>query len=70
MVGILYYLLVWRTRFGFDLRAPGSNPSAAEASGVSPKRMIIVTMLISGGFAGLVGLSTVMSEAALHLRHA
>jgi simple sugar transport system permease protein len=63
VVGILYYLLVWRTRFGFDLRATGSNASAAEASGVSPKRMIIVTMLISGGFAGLVGLSTVMSEA-------
>ncbi|MCU1352360.1 MAG: sugar transporter, permease protein, partial [Acidimicrobiales bacterium] len=63
VVGLVYHLLVWRTRFGFDLRASGSNPSAAEASGVDAKRMIISAMAISGAFAGLVGLNQVLSEA-------
>jgi simple sugar transport system permease protein len=56
VLGVLYWLLVGRTRFGFDLRAAGMNPTAAVASGVNAKRMIIVTMLISGGIAGLVAM--------------
>jgi ABC-type uncharacterized transport system permease subunit len=56
VIGILFYLLIWRTRFGFDLRASGANPSAAAVSGVDPKRMILRTMLISGAIAGLVGM--------------
>lgn len=57
-IGIFYYLLVKRTRFGFELRASGMNPGAARLSGVAPKRMVLTTMLISGGIAGMVGLST------------
>ena len=55
LLGVGFYVLVWRTRFGFDLRATGANPAAARASGVNPKAMILKTMLISGGLAGLVG---------------
>jgi len=61
-VGIFYYLLVDRTRFGFELRSSGMNAGAALMAGVNPKRMINVTMLISGGIAGLVGLSTMMGN--------
>jgi simple sugar transport system permease protein len=61
LVGVLYYVLVWRTRFGFNLRATGLNPQAARASGVNPSAMIIETMLISGAIAGLVGLSYLLS---------
>ncbi len=60
--GIAYWFLVGRTRFGFDLRATGLNPSAAVASGVSPKRMVIATMLLSGGVAGLVALPEVLGR--------
>jgi general nucleoside transport system permease protein len=56
VLGILFYLLIWRTRFGYDLRASGANPDAAAASGVDPKAMILRTMLISGAIAGLVGM--------------
>ena len=56
VVGFIYWLLVSRSRFGFDLRATGLSPSASVASGVSAKRMTIVTMLLSGAIAGLVGL--------------
>ena len=55
LLGVGFYVLVWRTRFGFDLRATGANAAAARAAGVNPKAMILKTMLISGGIAGLVG---------------
>ena len=62
LIGIGYWLLVWRTRLGYDLRASGLNPEAARASGVSAKRMVIIAMGLSGAIAGLVGLSTMLSE--------
>ncbi|WP_031033336.1 ABC transporter permease subunit, partial [Streptomyces sp. NRRL WC-3725] len=45
--GLLYWFGLNRTRFGFDLRASGSSESAAQASGVEPKKMIMTAMLIS-----------------------
>ena len=56
VAGVAFYLLIWRTRFGYDLRASGVNPDAARVSGVDPRGMVIKTMLISGAIAGLVGL--------------
>ncbi|HYT29270.1 MAG TPA: ABC transporter permease [Actinomycetota bacterium] len=61
LVGIVYYVLVWRTRFGFDLRASGVNPDAARASGVNPRAMVLKTMLLSGAIAGLVGMMYLLS---------
>ena len=48
IVGTGFYLVVERSRFGFDLRATGINPFAAQAGGVSSRKMILITMLISG----------------------
>ncbi len=61
-VGFGYWYLVERTRFGFDLRATGMNESAAIASGVDVKKMVISTMLISGAVAGLVGLPQLLGS--------
>lgn len=60
LVGLLYYLLIWRTRFGFDLRISGLNPLAARASGVASGAMIVKGMLLSGAAAGLVGMSVLL----------
>jgi simple sugar transport system permease protein len=60
--GIAYYLLIWRTRFGFDLRATGWNLHAAASSGVRPAAMIVRAMLISGALAGVVGLGPLLSN--------
>ncbi len=60
VVGIGYHVLVNRTRFGFDLRASGINPFAAQVGGVPPRRMVVLAMVLSGGTAGLVGLTEVM----------
>ena len=56
LIGLVFYVVVWRTRFGYDLRASGVNPWAAQASGVNAKGMIVRTMLVSGALAGLVGM--------------
>ena len=62
-VGVLYALVVNRSRFGFELRATGLNPAAAVASGVDAKRMTVITMLLSGAIAGLVGLPQLLGQS-------
>ena len=60
IIGFFYYWLVWKTTLGFDLRITGSNPIAAKFSGINPKKLIVIAMIISGGFAGLVGLAPLL----------
>ena len=55
-VGVAYWFLLGWTRFGFDLRSTGLSESAAVASGVNVKRVVLITMILSGGIAGLVGM--------------
>ncbi|MDH6120636.1 ABC transporter permease [Kitasatospora sp. GAS204B] len=53
LVGIGFQLVLSRTRFGFDLRATGRSEEAAAASGVSVKRMVLISICVSGALAGL-----------------
>ncbi len=62
VIGIVYHVMLNRTRFGYELRATGVNPEAARAAGVDPKKMMLRTMLISGGLAGLVGLPQLLGQ--------
>lgn len=62
LVGIGYYLLVNRSRFGYDLRASGINPRAARVGGVPPKRMVLIAMMLSGAVAGLIGMVDILSK--------
>jgi ABC-type uncharacterized transport system permease subunit len=61
-LGVAYSVVLNRTRFGFDLRATGSSPPAAIASGIDVRRMVIVAMLLSGAVAGLVGLPLLLGD--------
>lgn len=63
LVGVGYWFLLNRTRFGFDLRATGRSSSAAVASGISVGRMTVGAMMISGGVAALVGLPILFGDA-------
>ncbi|UQA93438.1 ABC transporter permease [Streptomyces halobius] len=63
LAGVLYWFGINRTRFGFDLRAVGASEPAAEASGVSVKRMIVMSMVLSGAAAGLVGMPTLLNQS-------
>ncbi len=58
-IGIVYHIVINRTRFGFDLRASGINPFAARSGGVKDKRMVLGAMVLSGMAAGLVGMAEV-----------
>lgn len=57
---ILVYVFLWKTKWGYEMRATGANPSAAEYGGVSIRKQIILAMAISGGLAGMVGINEVL----------
>ncbi|MDN0195341.1 ABC transporter permease [Streptomyces sp. S.PNR 29] len=61
-LGIGYWVVLNRTRFGFDLRATGASETAAAASGVDAKRMVVTAMLISGAVAGISGLPMLLGD--------
>ncbi|SOD71979.1 simple sugar transport system permease protein [Jatrophihabitans sp. GAS493] len=63
VVGVAFQVTVSRTRFGFDLRATGRSSSAAQASGVNVKRMIVISMLLSGAVAGLIGMPVLLGDS-------
>jgi len=51
----LYWVVINRTTFGFEVRAVGFNPEAARYSGVSVAKSYFLAMAVSGLFAGLAG---------------
>ncbi|MFF0382654.1 ABC transporter permease [Streptomyces sp. NPDC004286] len=63
IVGIGYWFVLGRTRFGFDLRTVGQSETAAAASGVGVKKMIATSMIISGAVAGLIGMPTLLNDS-------
>ena len=60
---LLVWILIWRTRLGYAIRAFGESESGAKYAGINPVRITVVTMLISGGLAGLMSINTTMGEA-------
>jgi general nucleoside transport system permease protein len=60
LAGVFVYVLLWKTKWGYEIRATGSNPSAAEYGGISIRKQIILAMAISGGLAGMVGINEVL----------
>lgn len=63
---VLVYIFLWKTKWGYELRAVGENPSAAEYGGISPKKQIVTAMAISGGLAGMVAIGEVMGNRYLY----
>ncbi|MEV4422223.1 ABC transporter permease [Patulibacter sp. NPDC049589] len=52
---VVYWVLIARSRAGYEIRAVGLNPEAARTAGISPGRVTVKAMLICGAFAGLAG---------------
>jgi general nucleoside transport system permease protein len=57
---VAVYIFLWRTKWGYEIRATGANPSAAEYGGISVKKQIVLAMAVSGALAGMVGINEVM----------
>jgi simple sugar transport system permease protein len=56
---VVTWLVIQRTRFGFELRAVGANPEAARYAGMPEARVMIKVGLLSGALAGLAGVGEV-----------
>ncbi len=52
---IIFYYIIEKTSFGYELRAVGFNSEAARYAGIKVNKSIVLSMMISGGFAGLAG---------------
>ncbi|HKI04476.1 MAG TPA: ABC transporter permease [Thermoanaerobaculia bacterium] len=57
---LLVYLFLWRTRWGYEIRATGANPEAARYGGIATGRQIVLAMALSGALAGMVGINEVL----------
>ena len=55
-----FWVLVWRTKFGYELRAVGYNPEAAHYAGINVAKITILALAISGGFAGLMATNEIL----------
>ncbi|MEW8956069.1 ABC transporter permease [Clostridium sp.] len=55
IIVVLIYVLLWKTTIGYELRAVGLSPAAAEYGGVNIKKNIVLAMAISGAIAGIGG---------------
>ena len=60
MCCVALWIFLWKTRWGYEVRTVGSNPDAAVYGGINPPRIIVITMLISGALAGLVGVNELL----------
>lgn len=60
LMGVLAWWLMERTKSGFGIRAVGANPDAAATAGMAVPHITTLTMLISGGLAGLAGVQTAL----------
>lgn len=53
LAAVVVWVVLEKTRFGYELRATGNNKNAAKYCGMAEKRNIILTLVISGALAGL-----------------
>jgi simple sugar transport system permease protein len=58
----LVWLLIWRSKLGYEMRTYGFSPKAARYAGISETRIIIVTMMISGALSGMMALNPTMGD--------
>ena len=57
---LLVWIYIWKTRWGYALRTAGQSEAAAIYAGIKPKRIIVITMCISGALAGFVAVNEIM----------
>ena len=50
---------LWRSNPGYALRAVGFSPEAARYAGIAPRRQVLLSMMLSGALAGLVGINEI-----------
>ena len=59
---VFTWVLIWRTKLGYEIRTFGANQTAAVYAGISPVRITVITMLISGAMAGMMAVNEIMGS--------
>jgi simple sugar transport system permease protein len=67
IAAIAVYIFLNRTVLGFEMRAVGKNPFAAEAAGINSKKHIVLALLLSGALAGLAGAGEILGRYRLFI---
>lgn len=62
VMAVVMWVFIYRTKLGYEFRAFGANPAAAENAGISQMKITMLAMSISGAIAGMVGINIVMGE--------
>jgi len=65
LIGIILYIILQKTTFGYELKASGYNKHAAEYAGMKGKRNIILTMMIAGALSGLGGAFNILAPSGI-----
>jgi general nucleoside transport system permease protein len=60
---VVVWALLWRTRLGYEIRAFGKSEKAAIYAGISPFKIIMVAMMISGALSGMMAINNVMGAS-------
>jgi simple sugar transport system permease protein len=66
LTAFLVWYLLWKTTLGFEIRTVGANPDAAKYAGINFRRVIVLTMALSGFLAGMAG---AIEVTGLNYRH-
>lgn len=64
IVAVAAWYVLYKTKFGMDLRACGDNPHAVDAAGIDVGRVRLLAVMVSGGLSGLAGISFAYSISA------
>ncbi len=69
IASIFVWFFIWKTKWGYEMRAVGHNTNAAIYAGISSKKNIILAMIISGGLAGMLGLNEILGVSHKIIDH-
>lgn len=59
LVAVVFYVIIRKTKWGYELLGIGGNPTASYAAGINVSRQFILAAIVSGGIAGLAGIGQV-----------
>src|SRR5690606_34210803 len=61
LAAFLVWIFLWKTTWGYELRAVGANPDAAERAGISTRKYQVLAMSLAGALAGGVAISEIIA---------
>jgi simple sugar transport system permease protein len=59
IAAVVVWIILYRSKWGYEIRLIGDNPRAAQYAGIPIKRNIVLVMMLSGALAGLAGMSEI-----------